>query len=118
MTNPTEKKDMQLCLEVCRRAAEACDDCASDDAHRDSAALARCRSLCLDSADICRTTAAVLERGSAQHPRFCALCAQICRECAAECAKHAAGHEHCQVCENACIACADECARHAVELVS
>jgi len=41
--------------------------------------------LLLDCADICRTSADFMLRGSDLHPKVCGVCAEICERCAASC---------------------------------
>jgi uncharacterized membrane protein len=72
----------------------------------DVARLRRVIALCLDCADVCATTAAVLTRTAAAEPRIwqrlLETCIQVCRACADACARHARVHEACAVCVQAC----------------
>jgi hypothetical protein len=65
----------------------------------------------MDCAQICRTAAAFMARGSDFARDLCRLCATVCTACGDECAKHPM--DHCQACAQACRACADACRRMA-----
>ena len=74
--------------------------------------MADCIQLDCYSADICRMAASFMARadskiGAGIAQRLCALCAEICDECAKECRKH--DNEHCKRCAEACEACAKAC---------
>lgn len=59
-------------------------------------------------ADICRTSADAMLRGSAAHVHTCRACAAICRLCAESC--EAMGDDDVmQRCAAACRACAESC---------
>jgi len=95
------------CAQACTACADACLR------ESDVEDLRACIRLNLDCADICETTARVLSR----HTGFDAnlaratleACAQACRSCGDECARHAAMHEHCRVCADACRRCEKAC---------
>ena len=69
--------------------------------------MARCIALDLECADICRLAASSIARGGEHMQVICALCADACRGCAAECSMH--DMAHCQRCAEACKRCADAC---------
>lgn len=71
--------------------------------------VARCIALDIDCAQICRTAASYMARGSEFSSEICKVCADVCDACADECSKHQMGH--CQECAQACRRCADECRR-------
>lgn len=112
----TEKKDAELCRQICERCAEACELLATDEAKLHAPRYTPLGILCADAVDACRITAHSLERGSPQHPLFCALCAQVCRLCAEACETRI-DDELGKNARDGCVACAEECARHAVEKV-
>lgn len=66
-----------------------------------------------DCAGICAASADAMLRGSPRHVRFCALCAEVCRECADECARMAGGDALMERCAETCRRCADSCERMA-----
>lgn len=107
------REALLACIEACEEALHACQECAAADIRDLSAERAGCALVNLDCADICAATLNALARASVHHGDFCALCAHICKACAAECAKHS--HEHCQRCKAACEACAAACGKHAGE---
>jgi hypothetical protein len=65
--------------------------------------------LLLDCAEICRTSEAVLRRGSARYSLICWACAQICRACAADCERLAGGDPVMTECAAQCRRCAESC---------
>jgi len=83
--------------------------CRSLLARRRRKMMARCIATDADCAEICRTAAALMARGSEFAQQVCKLCAQICKACTEECAKHEA--RHCRDCAQACTRCADECSK-------
>lgn len=64
--------------------------------------------LLLDCADICRTSADFMLRGSQFHQRTCSICAEICNRCAEDCAKYT-DDEHMRTCAEMCHECAASC---------
>jgi hypothetical protein len=113
VANHHPEQDFDECIEACEEALHYTQRCAAADIRELDPAMAQCALLCLDCADICAATLNVLARHSPHHGDFCAVCAHICRACAAECAKH--DHDHCRQCKAACELCAVACARHASE---
>ncbi|HCY63683.1 MAG TPA: four-helix bundle copper-binding protein [Oxalobacteraceae bacterium] len=100
------------CIEACNACANACDHCATACLQEpDSQAMARCVSLDMDCAQICRMAASYMARGSEFASTICQACAELCDACGDECAKFQM--EHCQACAQACRRCADECRRMA-----
>lgn len=113
MATKDTDQDFVECIEACEEALHACQECASACIREGSAKEANCALLDLDCADICEATLKALARRSPHHGDFCAVCAHLCRTCAAECAKH--DHDHCKRCAAACERCASACATHASE---
>jgi hypothetical protein len=101
------------CIEACQLCLRACHACAAADVQEPHGGMAQCVLINLDCAAICAAMLEALERRSVHHGDFCALCAHLCRACAAECAKH--DHPHCVRCREACERCAEACSRHAGE---
>jgi hypothetical protein len=102
----------QSCIDACNACADACDHCATAClAEPDVKMMAECIRLDLDCASICRLAAGSMARGSDFAHALCALCADVCEACGAECARHQ--HDHCQQCAQACRRCAEECRRMA-----
>jgi hypothetical protein len=80
-------------------------------AEKDVHELARCISLDVDCAEVCRTAVALMARESELSAALCETSAQICDACAEECERHPM--EHCRQCAQACRRCAQECRRMA-----
>ena len=96
------------CLRACNEGAAACLQCATACLQEaNPKPMARCIALDLECADICQLAAASMARGGEHMHAIYALCADACRGCAMECAKH--NMEHCQRCADACKRCADAC---------
>jgi hypothetical protein len=63
----------------------------------------------LDCAQICHTSADFMLRGSRLHTRTCAVCAEICDQCARECEALAGDDPMMTQCAETCRRCADSC---------
>ena len=70
--------------------------------------------LLLDCADICRTSADFMLRGSPLHVRTCAVCAEVCESCAESC-ESIGDDDTMRRCAEACRACAESCRTMAAE---
>jgi hypothetical protein len=75
-------------------------------------ANARLMRLLLDCADICRTSAGFMLRGSELHQRTCAVCAEVCTAGAQACNEYP-DDTTLRACAEACLRCASECNRMA-----
>ncbi len=103
-----DSQQSAACIDACNACADACDNCAAACLREaDPKAMARCIALDVDCAQLCRTVAGFLARGSESAVDLCQTCAEVCDACAAECARHAM--KHCQDCAEACRRCADQC---------
>ena len=75
--------------------------------------MVTCIRLCLDCADVCTATAAVLSRQAEYEPivtgPLLGVCAAVCKSCGDECERHARMHVHCRVCAEACRRCEQAC---------
>jgi hypothetical protein len=94
--------------------AQACTaDVSADLSEPELADMVRCIRLCLDCADICAASAAVVSRQAPFDPGvirpLLEACAASCRSCGDECEHHAARHAHCRVCAEACRRCERAC---------
>ena len=96
------------CIAACQGCAVACHHCAAACLQEpDVKAMARCIGLDLDCAQVCQVAVALMAGGSERVPALCQVCADICRDCAAECERH--DMDHCQQCAEACRRCASQC---------
>lgn len=103
---------LKACIDACYACATACDYCASSCLQEeDVKMMAGCITHDMDCAQMCRTAAGFMARGSDFAQQLCRLCAEVCTACAEECGKHPM--DHCQACARACRACADACRRMA-----
>ena len=106
-----DREDMRDCIDACNECALECERCANAClGEPEVKTLARCISLDLNCAEICRTAAVIMTRGADRAAEFCQLCADFCAECAQECERHA-HMEHCRRCAEACRRCESECRR-------
>lgn len=107
--------------DVLARAIDAAGDCAqacgtdtdADLSETHLAEMVSCIRLCLQCADICAATAAVLSRPASWDKRvvkpLLEACVAICTSCGDECERHAPMHAHCRVCAEACRRCEQAC---------
>lgn len=106
------KSEYQSCIAACNTCADTCDHCATACLEEaDVKKMARCISLDIDCAAICRLAAGAMSRGSEMAKQICRLCAEICEACGKECRKH--DNPHCKECAEACLRCAEECRKMA-----
>jgi hypothetical protein len=102
------------CIQACVDCAQTCTACADACLGEESVAeLTRCISTDLDCADVCDATGRVMSRLAGRDADLTRAvlraCAQACRSCGDECARHAEMHEHCRLCAEACRRCEDAC---------
>ena len=101
-------------IDALNDCAQACTADADDDlSEQNVTEMVKCIRLCLDCADICGATAAVISRltdydADVIRPLLDA-CVAICKSCGDECERHARMHEHCRVCTEACRRCEHAC---------
>lgn len=92
-------------LDIC---IAACNFCASSCLREDNVQMmAKCISMDMDCADVCRTAGVLLARKSPHGKHLLKECIEICEACAEECGKHESAH--CQACAKACRECAEAC---------
>ena len=98
----------RACILACQKCAMLCEQCAVGCSLSPKVnALSKALELSIYCADMCRVTAAFLQRGELHAIRLAALCAEIAEICADECEKHT--EPACRSCALACRECADEC---------
>ena len=93
---------LHACIAACEHCATACLG------EQDVKMMARCIQLDRDCADICALTARFVARGSEHAAHLLKECAEICKACGDECAKHS-HMQHCQECADACKRCEAAC---------
>ena len=104
------------CIEACFDCAQTCTSCADACLGEDMVQLlVRCIRLNLDCADVCDTTGRILARQTEMDLQLVRAqlqaCAEACRVCGEECARHADMHRHCAVCAESCRRCEQACNR-------
>lgn len=122
MTSPTRQnaqagQDLERCIENCTNCHRICLETAAmhfrGEGSRDiSEAMVR---LLIDCAEICRTSADFMIRGSEVHAHTCRACAAICERCADECDRMGAD-PHMAACVEICRKCAESCREMAASL--
>jgi len=110
MRNETTGMDhsMQACIAACTECHAVCLETAMRCLNMGGAHAAPDHiALLLDCADICRTSADFMLRGSARHALTCGVCAEVCAACAEECGRFA--DDFMQACAATCRRCAESC---------
>nr|WP_230679886.1 four-helix bundle copper-binding protein [Pontibacter sp. 172403-2] len=69
--------------------------------------MKECQKLCLDTIDVATACASLCANKSDYVGQVSKVCAQVCRDCAEECAKF--DSEVCQECAQICRECAEKC---------
>lgn len=100
--------------ELCFDCAQACTACADACLGEEMLAeLRQCIRLNLDCADICVATGMLGTRHTGSDDKVIELmlsaCAEACRSCGDECARHAGRHDHCRICADVCRSCERAC---------
>lgn len=103
--------EMQACIDDCLRCHGTClgmamTHCLETGGRHVEPGHFRLMMAC---AEICRAAANLMLIGTAHHRRSCALCAEICEDCARSCAEL----DDMQDCVEACRRCAESCRRMA-----
>ena len=109
-------------IDACYACAQACASCADACmAEPMVAEMRQCIRLNLDCADVCAATAAVANRRTGSNEEVSRMmldaCLLSCRDCGAECERHASAHDHCRICAQACRDCERAC-QEALESMS
>lgn len=102
----------KACIDACLKCAAVCDYCAISCTHEENIKMmARCIELDMQCSSLCYTAARLITMGSPYARQLCAICAELCHDCAEECSKHY--NDHCRECAEACNRCANECRKMA-----
>ena len=105
-----QQHTMEQCIENCTNCHRICLETtarhfAGEASPKLEEALVR---LLLDCAEICRTSADFMIRGSIMHPHTCRACAEVCSRCADECDRM--GEDpYMAACAEICRRCAETC---------
>ncbi|MEO6538123.1 MAG: four-helix bundle copper-binding protein [Ferruginibacter sp.] len=94
-------KKIDICIAACNFCASSCLK------EENVKMMAKCISMDIDCAEVCRTTAILLARDSPHGKHLLKECIELCDACAAECGMHEA--DHCQACAKACRECSEAC---------
>lgn len=110
--------EMQKCIDECERCHAVCTTTVTYCLQQGGMhAEAEHIGTLLDCAELCRTSADFMLRGSHFHTNTCAICAEICRRCAESCEKMG-DDEVMQRCADVCRRCAESCERMAAMAAS
>lgn len=106
--------DLQRCIDECLHCYVTCESTIAHclqkgGRHADEGHIR----LLTDCARICQLAADLMVRGSEFHGRACAVCAEICRACAAACERVDSKDQMMTDCAAQCRSCADSCERMA-----
>ena len=111
-THSAMSADMKKCSEECLSCSTVCIETIHHCLHMGGKQVEAVHfTTLLDCADICRTSASFLLRGSSLHADICRACATVCRACEASCRKMEG--EEMKRCADACARCAKSCERMA-----
>ena len=107
--------EMKQCLENCLQCHKICEQLIPHclemgGAHAEKEHIQKLF-LC---ADVCRTSAHFMMWNSQFHHQVCGVCAEVCRECAADCETIAQGDQLIKICADVCKKCADSCSSMAI----
>lgn len=102
-------QEMEQCIANCQECQEVClrtvSHCLEKGGHHAEASHVR---LLLDCAEICRTSANFMIRGSDLHASVCRTCAEVCELCAEDC-QRLGDDEMMRRCAEVCRRCAASC---------
>jgi len=112
-TLTTDDNLLAAAIDAISDCAQACEaDTDADLSEQNLLEMVKCIRLCLDCADICTATCAVLSRLAEYDPGvtrpLLQSCVAICNSCGEECERHA-HMPHCRVCAEACRRCEQAC---------
>lgn len=103
--------EMQRCIENCLACATVCEQtiahCLAKGGKHAAPEHVR---LLIDCAELCRTSATLMTRGSDFHRQHCALCADVCHACEESCEEFPDDPQM-KACADACRTCAGSCRR-------
>ena len=106
-------KEMQACIDECQSCATICAQTLAHCLEKGGAHAEATHIVGLvDCAEICRTSASFLLRGSHHHTATCRACAEVCRACEESCRKMG-NDAMMQRCADACRRCAESCEKMA-----
>lgn len=109
----SHEADMQMCIDACSDCSNTCvrtlQHCLREGGQH---AERKHITLMLDCAQMSRTSADFMLRGSGLHGMTCALCAEICDQCAISCSA-IDGDRQMYECAQQCRACSAACRRMA-----
>jgi hypothetical protein len=99
--------DLSSCIEACSECHEICEHMIFQHCLKLGGKHAESGHLLLmqDCAQICRTSADFMIRGSSRHSLVCKVCAEICEACADDCERMGDMDD----CVRACRQCAQSC---------
>lgn len=101
--------ELQKCIDDCNACITAARICL--DQHLGEPDMKQCHQFCLDCIAMCTACVQLLASQSNYSKRVCAICAELCKACADECAKF--DSDICQQCATKCNSCAESCQKMA-----
>jgi hypothetical protein len=114
---PQSSHDLERCIENCINCHRTCLETAAIHfrGERGKEWPEATIRLLIDCAEICRTSADFMIRGSPLHPHTCRACAAVCEQCALEC-ERLGEDPHMAACVEICRRCGESCRDMAAEL--
>ena len=109
-TKSSNKKNAKALMSAihCKLAAEICLSHCIDEMGKGDKTLLGCAISTRETIAICDSFIQIASQDSKYTKKTASLCAEICKNCAAECKKHAKHHIICKECMDSCLACAKE----------
>ncbi len=102
----------QPCIDSCAKCAQACRECFMLCLKEpDVADRTKCISILNECSMMCHSSVAMMTMVGQASKQHCALCAELCDKCAAECEMFK--DNHCIKCAQICRECAEECRKMA-----
>jgi Cys-rich four helix bundle protein (predicted Tat secretion target) len=92
----------------CKLAAENCLSHCIDQMGKGDKTMAACAKSTREVISVCNTFIQLASMESNHTSKIAAVCAAICKDCAAECKKHEKHHPICKECMDACLDCEKE----------
>lgn len=109
----THDAEMQACIDHCQQCYATCTETAQHVLSTQGVngqGMAELARTLLDCADICRTSAGFMLRGSPMHHVTCGACAEVCRACEQAC-REGGDDKILRECAEVCRTCAESCAQ-------
>lgn len=110
-SKPTPNPALADAASDCVRKAEDCLPHCLNMLSTGDTTLASCAQSVRETLAVCQAVASLAASGSKHLSDLAKVCADVCKDCEAECRKHADKHQICKDCADACSRTAQACAK-------